>query len=139
MKIEVKRFDSGFHDTLGEFFINGKFYAFTLEDEKRDVKVKGETCIPVGTYKVVFYNSPSHGPKSLMIDNVPGFKYILIHPGNTEDDTDGCLLVGTMIGKLNGKRAVLNSKKAFDKIYPVIAAAIESGEEVTIKYFEGPR
>lgn len=140
MKIEVKRFDNGMHDTLGELFINGKFMCFTLEDEKREVKVKGDTCIPAGTYKVGKRYSPSKSPRLghdlLWVMDVPGFQWILIHPGNTEDDTDGCLLVGTMIGKINGKRAVTNSVKAYNKIYPVISAAIDRGEEVTIKYFE---
>lgn len=136
MKIEVKRFDSGLNDTLGRLYIDGKFYCYTLEDEKRDVKVKRETCIPCGTYKVVFYNSPSHGKKSLMIENVPGFSYILIHPGNTEDDTMGCLLPGKRIGKLNGKRAVLDSKIAYKEIYSVISQALEKGIDVIIKYME---
>jgi hypothetical protein len=135
MKILVERFDSGKNDTLGRLYINGKFFCFTLEDEYRAVKVKGDTRIPEGTYKVVFYNSPSHGPESLMIENVPGFQYILIHPGNTEDDTMGCLLPGMKLGTVKGKRAVTESKKAFEKIYPIISDAIKRGEEVTIKYF----
>jgi hypothetical protein len=134
MNILVERFDSGSKDTLGRLYIDGKFYCYTLEDEKREVKVKGDTRIPEGTYKVVFYDSPSHGKESLLIKDVPNFQYILIHPGNTEDDTMGCLLPGLRIGSLNGKRAVLDSKTAFKKIYSVIAPAIKKGEEVTIKY-----
>lgn len=140
MLIEVFRFDSGKEDTLGELFINGRFYCFTLEDEHRDVKVSGETRIPAGQYKVKKRYSPKFTPRTghdmLWIKDVPGFEYILIHSGNTEDDTDGCLLVGTAIGKLNGKRAVLNSKVAYNKIYPVISDAIDKGEEVTIKYMD---
>lgn len=136
MKILVERFDSGSEDTLGRLYINGKLMCFTLEDQYREVKVKGDTRIPSGTYKVDFYNSPSHGKNSLIIKDVPGFSYILIHPGNTEDDTAGCLLVGKKLGTLNGKRAVLQSKPAFNVIYPIIAEAISKGEEVTIKYFE---
>jgi hypothetical protein len=134
MKILVERFDSGSKDTLGRLYIDGKFFAYTLEDEKRDVKVKGDTRIPEGTYKVIFYDSPSHGKDSLMIKDVPNFKYILIHSGNTEDHTDGCLLVGMRIGSLEGKRAVLDSKTAFRKVYDVIAPAIRRGDDVEIKY-----
>jgi hypothetical protein len=136
MKILVERFDSGDHDTFGRLYIEGKFMCMTLEDEFREIKVKGETRIPKGTYKVGFYDSPSHGAKSLHIKDVPGFQYILIHPGNTENDTMGCLLPGKRIGTLNGKRAVLDSKIAFKEIYPIIAGAIERGEEVEIKYMD---
>jgi hypothetical protein len=134
MKILVERFDSGSFDTLGRLYIDGKFYCYTLEDEYREVKVKGDTRIPEGIYKVVFYDSPSHGKDTLMIADVPNFKYILIHPGNTEDDTMGCLLPGLRIGSINNKRAVLDSKVAYKKIYDIIAPALHRGEEVTIKY-----
>ena len=136
MKILVERYDSGSDETIGRVYIDGKLMCYSLEDEYREVKVKGETRIPKGTYKVGFYNSPSHGPKSLHIKDVPGFSYILIHPGNVDTDTMGCLLVGKRIGKLNGKRAVLDSKQAFKEIYPLIAGAIERGEEVEIKYMD---
>jgi hypothetical protein len=136
MKILVERFDSGSNDTLGRVYIDGVLKCFSIEDEKRAVKVKGDTCIPTGTYKIGFYDSPSHGAKSLMIKDVPNFKYILIHTGNTEDDTCGCLIVGKRIGTLNNKRAVLDSKTAFKEIYKLISTALDAGEEVEIKYME---
>lgn len=136
MEIRVERFDSGSDDTIGRLYIDEKFYCYTLEDEFREVKIKGETRIPEGIYKVGFYDSPTHGKESLMIKDVPGFKYILIHTGNTEDDTMGCLLVGLRIGTLENKRAVLDSKNAYKEIYPIIAHALKSGEDVTIKYMD---
>jgi hypothetical protein len=136
MKILVERFDSGSNDTLGRVYIDGVLKCFSIEDEKRTVKVRGETRIPAGTYKVCFYDSPSHGKKSLMIKDVPGFSYILIHTGNTEDDTFGCLIVGKRIGTLNNKRAVLDSKTAFKEIYSLIAPALDRSEDVTIKYMD---
>jgi hypothetical protein len=136
MKILVERFDSGSNDTLGRLYVDGKMICFTLEDEFRKVKVKGDTRIPSGTYKVCFYDSPSHGPRSLMIKDVPGFSYILIHTGNTEDDTAGCLIVGKRIGTLNHKRAVLDSKTAYNEIYPIIAGALDRNEDVEIKYMD---
>jgi hypothetical protein len=140
MKILVERFDSGSEDTFGRLYIDGKLQCMTLEDEFREVKKKGDTRIPAGTYKVGKRYSPSKSPKTghdmLWIKDVPGFQYILIHTGNTEDDTEGCLIVGTKIGKLNGKRAVLDSKLAYNKIYPIVSAAIDRGEDVEIKYMD---
>lgn len=140
MEILVERFNSGSDDTLGTLFINGKKMCFTIEDEKRSIKVKGETRIPNGTYKVGKRYSPKFSPKfgheMLWVKDVPGFEYILIHTGNTDDDTEGCLIVGMRIGQLDGQRAVLDSKIAYNKIYPIISDAIDKGEEVTIKYFD---
>ena len=52
MKLELKRFSSQSDTTLGLLFVDGEFECFTLEDEYREEKVKGETRIPAGTYKV---------------------------------------------------------------------------------------
>lgn len=135
MKILVERFDSGSNDTLGKVFVDGKFICYSLEDEYREVKVKGDTRIPSGTYKIGFYDSPTHGKKSLHIKDVPGFSYILIHTGNTEIDTAGCLIVGKRIGSLDNKRAVLDSKTAFKQLYNIIAPALDR-EDVEIKYMD---
>lgn len=138
MKLRVDRFDHGSEETIGRLYINDVFQCFTLEDQYRSVKVKGDTRIPAGTYKVVLVNSPKftprYGHEMLWVKDVPGFTGILIHCGNTDKDTAGCLLVGTRIGNIEGKRAVLDSKIAYKKIYPIIAGAIERGEEVTITY-----
>ncbi len=138
MEIIVERFNSGSDDTLGRFYINGKLKCFTIEDEERAIKVKGETRIPAGIYKVGKRYSPKFSPafghEMLWVKDVPGFEYILIHTGNTEKDTDGCLIVGKRIGSLNNKRAVLDSKQAYKEIYPLISEAIDRNEEVIIKY-----
>ncbi len=143
MKIIVERFNSGSDDTLGRLYINGKPFGYTIEDEFREVKVKGETRIPAGTYRVGKRYSPKFTPRfghdMLWIQDVPGFEYILIHTGNTDKDTDGCLIVGKKIGKLEGKRAVLDSKIAYKEIYPVISDAIDRGEDVTIHYMDYDR
>jgi len=97
--------------TTGQLYVNDEFFCFTLEDEVREPygwskedgvpieqwKVKGETAIPRGIYSVVFENSPHFGPDTLTLKNVPGFSHIRIHAGNTEKDTDGCILVGYRI------------------------------------------
>lgn len=146
MKILVERFDSGTKDTLGRFYIDGKRYAFCLEDEKREVKVKGDTRIPEGEYEVKFNKAET--PLTLKyrnkydwftfhleVCNVPNFKCIYIHMGNTEDHTEGCLILGDKIGTIGDKRAVLDSAPAFKKSYLKISEALNKGEKVFIKYF----
>lgn len=147
MKILVERFDSGSKDTLGKLYIDGKFYAYTLEDEKRVVKVKGETRIPAGEYtlklnKALTPLTEKYRAKyvwfkwHIEVTNVPGFQCVYIHIGNTEKNTDACLLLGMRIGNIEGQRAVLDSVNAFKKFYELVYPKLESGEEIKIKYMD---
>ena len=72
----------------------------------------------------------------LHIVDVPNFEYILIHCGNTDEHTAGCLLVGDTQENNNIKTNGFIGKStiAYMRIYPPIAKALESGEEVTISY-----
>jgi hypothetical protein len=138
MKIVVERFLFEKDCTVGRLYIDGVMQCFTIEDEIRVVKIKGETAIPYGVYEVgTRYSpkfSPTFGHEMLWVKNVPGFQYILIHWGNTDDDTDGCLLVGNKIGIINNQTAVLNSKSTYLKIYKIISDYLETGGKVTIEY-----
>jgi hypothetical protein len=106
MKITVDRFISDSDSTISHIYIDGSYECFGLEDEYREEKVPKETRIPAGTYKVgVRTVGRLHGKYSkrfpkfhkgmLHILDVPNFEYILIHCGNTDDQTEGCLLVGS--------------------------------------------
>ena len=66
-----------------------------------------------------------------LVNNVPGYEQIRIHPGNTDGDTLGCILVGEGRGVNN----VSMSRAAFNKFYPKLEAALKAGEKVwlTIK------
>jgi len=151
MKLEVIRFSKQKDSTNGILFdISGdkrEFLCYTLEDEARDIKVMSETCIPEGEYPVRFRNvGRVHAKYSkrfadihvgmLEVCDVPNFSYILIHCGNTDEDTAGCLLVGDSqennIIKSNG--FIGHSTKAYMRIYEPIAKALENGEDVTIIY-----
>ena len=144
MNLELKRIASGTDDTLGALYINGKFECFTLEDEKRTIKVKGETRIPAGNYQIKFREILSGKTKRyrkrytwftwhLHLQNVPGFKYVYIHIGNYEKDTDGCLLVGEqLLSNLSGRGAVLKSGPAFKRLYAKISEVLTRGEPVFI-------
>lgn len=145
MKLRVVRYNSSDDFTLGMLLdeTNGKhFLCYTLEDEHRDTKVKHETRIPAGTYQITLrtvggfhsrytkkYGDMHKG--MLWVRDVPGFEYILIHTGNTDEHTSGCLLVGSTS---DVKGFVGGSVTAYKKIYPSIAAALENGEEVSITY-----
>ena len=109
MQLEVVRFSSERDSTNGLLFdITGEcrnFLSYTLEDEYRKEKVMHETRIPAGTYKVTLRTVGGFHAKyterygemhkgMLWVCDVPGFEYILIHTGNTDEHTSGCLLVG---------------------------------------------
>ena len=152
MKLQVLRFNSQSDCTNGLLFdvTNGtRFLCYTLEDEKRENKIMGETRIPAGVYSILLrkeggfhgrytkkYGSMHKG--MLHVQDVPNFKWILIHTGNTDEHTAGCLLVGDsqennviikdgFIGK---------SVNAYKRIYPNISGALQAGEEVTIEYID---
>ena len=149
MKLQVLRFSSESDSTNGLLFdITNeiKFLAYTLEDEKRDEKVRGETRIPAGTYKIKLRTEGGHHNKyaskygsmhkgMLWLQDVPNFKWILIHCGNTDEHTAGCLLVGDSQENNQIKKDgfIGKSGNAYKRIYPAIAKAIKN-EEVTIKY-----
>jgi hypothetical protein len=94
MIITVKRFEYGDNYTIGIMAIDGEFYCYTLEDKVREVKIAHETAIPEGTYDVIIDYSNRFQKDMPHILKVPGFDGIRIHSGNTDADTDGCILVG---------------------------------------------
>ena len=145
MDIDVIRYNSQSDFTDGLLFIDGEFQVHTLEDENRTLKVFGKTCIPRGRYKIElrleggFHNRylKKYGPDfhrgMLWIKDVPDFEYILIHTGNDDEDTAGCLLVG-MSNNADDKGFISFSGQAYKKIYPKISKALLKGEEVWINY-----
>ena len=149
MKLEVIRFSSGTDSTNGILIdkTNNKFLAYTLEDEYRDEKKYGATRIPEGVYKLSLRTVGGYNEKykkrfsdihigMLHVNDVPGFEYILIHCGNTDEHTAGCLLVGDSQENIQITKDgfIGKSTQAYKRIYPAIAEAIDCGEEVTITY-----
>lgn len=140
MKIEVGRVAKRDAYTIGKMYINGKYFCDTIEDKDRDItqntplttinkiKIPNETAIPTGTYKVVVNMSPRFKRNLPRLLNVPGFDGILIHRGNTEKDTSGCIIVGE--NKVVGK--VINSTGYETKLVDVLTKAQSSKEEITI-------
>jgi hypothetical protein len=100
--------------TVGKLYINGVYECFTLEDPVRETKIHGETAIPYGTYNVIITQSARFKRELPLLLNVKNFVGVRIHAGNTVDQTEGCILTGTMRTK-DGK--VLNSRIAFDALF----------------------
>lgn len=118
-------------ETIGQLFLPvEKFFCYTLEDEIRKEKVKGETAIPYGKYKVILSHSPKFGRILPLILGVPNFEGIRIHVGNTEADTDGCLLVGFN----RTKTSITQSTLALEALIKVIEEQIQKGNDVYIEF-----
>ena len=79
---------------LGQMLVDGKHFAYTLEDVTRDVKVYGDTAIPAGEYIVIVNHSNKFNKELPLILDVPGFRGVRLHGGNTHKDTLGCILIG---------------------------------------------
>ena len=113
MKIEIKRLHKTANSTIGEMTINGVWECYTLEDIERTVKIKSETAIPKGTYKIIINQSNRFKRLLPLLLDVPNFEGVRIHAGNTNHDTEGCILVG----RTRSKDFIGQSKKAFDSLF----------------------
>jgi len=99
--------------TLGLLKIEGIDHdpIFTLENPLRTGP--NDSRIPVGRYECIPYSGTKYKNVYLLRD-VPGRSAILIHWGNTEKDTEGCILVGLAAGIMGDDPAVLHSRPAFE-------------------------
>ena len=147
MKLQVIRTQLGRDATNGLLFIDGLFECYTLEDQYQAVKVMHETCIPEGTYDIKFrtvggfhekykkrYGNEHYG--MLHLQDVPNFTYILIHAGNTDESTSGCLIVGETQQDLDlsDDGFIGHSGVAYKKLYKKVAKELLLGKSVTIEY-----
>ena len=152
MKLEVLRFSSGKDSTSGILFdcTRGReFLCYTLEDQYQTKKVMQETRIPAGKYEIKYRKEGGFNKRyserypdihrgMLHVTNVPNFKWILIHVGNTDEHTAGCLLLGDTQEnnqiKTNG--FIGKSSQAYVRVYDKIANILDMGEKVTITYYD---
>ena len=138
MKIQVKRIYFGDNFTIGKMFIDGEdVKIYVLEDKFREVeglpvskwKIPNTTAIPKGMYKVIFDFSNRFKKIMPHILDVPGFEGVRIHAGNTDENTEGCLLLGLT---WNGKSdfigsSVLAINKFTEKVKNAAELTIEIG------------
>ena len=152
MKLDVLRFSSEKDSTSGLLFdVTGKrkFLCYTLEDEYRTKKVMQETRIPAGEYEIKYRKEGGHHNRyakrfpdihrgMLHVTNVPNFKWILIHCGNTDEHTAGCLLLGDTQENNQIKKDgfIGKSSQAYVRVYDYIAKALDMNEKVTITYYD---
>ena len=147
MKLTVVRTQFGTDATNGMLFVDGIFECYTLEDQYQAVKVMHETCIPEGTYIIEFrrtggfhekykkrYGNAHYG--MLHLQDVPNFTYILIHAGNTDEHTSGCLIVGETQQDLDisDDGFIGHSGKAYSKLYNKVSKDLLLGKSVSIEY-----
>jgi len=151
MELVVLRYHISDDSTNGmllmKSWIGYDFLCYTLEDEYRDKKVKGETMIPYGRYEIKLRKEGGFHKRyserfsdihdgMLHVTNVPNFEHILIHCGNTDEHTMGCLLLGDsqenneiVKGGFIGK-----SSQAYKRVYPIILEELKKGGKVYIEY-----
>lgn len=151
MEIKVDRKWKKDTYTIGNLYINSKFFCNTIEDKDRglkqtdslqkinEVKVYGETAIPTGKYEVLmdvyspkfgsvtFYQQVCKG-KVPRLRNVPGWSGVLIHAMNSALESYGCLGVG----KNTAKGKVTDSRNWFKKLYREMEKAYKIGEKIYI-------
>ena len=162
MRLKVLRFSSEKDSSNGLMFMEDNdglhFLCYTLEDESREDKIMKETRVPAGKYNVKLRDEggmtkryaskfPDIHKGMLCVHNAPNwkivtpemsFQYILIHVGNTDEHTAGCLLLGdSQENNILIKDGFIGkSTQAYKRVYPPIANALEDGEEVTIEYID---
>ena len=129
MKLVVCREPSSHTCTIGDLYINGVWYAFTLEDVIRKDKIAGQTAIPEGLYEVDITHSPRFKCDLPLIKNVPNFTGVRIHAGNTDADTEGCILVGLR----RGDEAIFDSRKALAEVMAKIREGLSGGVTLEIQ------
>jgi Family of unknown function (DUF5675) len=121
--------------TIGRLYVDGTWQCWTLEDVARaGPKVLHETAIAPGRYAVVIDFSNRFQRMLPHLLNVPDFDSIRIHPGNTDKDTSGCILVG----QGRGLRSIVDSRLAMEALQPKIAGALAKSENVWIRIVAPP-
>lgn len=116
--------------TFGRLLVNGK-EVYTVERPWLDNK-PNVSCIPEGTYVmrqrdsgVVYRSTGQAYQRGWEVTGVPDRSFIMIHPGNTLDDLQGCIAPGKALTSMGGKWAVSSSRPAFDELMTALAGQDE--------------
>ena len=141
MELSLRRKYLGDTYTIGDLYIDGKFFSNTLEDVDRGLdssmtieeikgkKIYGNTLDIVSSkFKNRSWAKFCNGKLPRLL-NVKGYEGVLIHVGNNSSDTLGCILVG----ENTSKGVITNSTITFKKLYSYLLVAKEKGDKLTIK------
>ena len=137
MKLKlVRKFHKGGF-TEGKLYINDGFECYTVEDTDRNlqnggIKVDGVTAIPKGTYDITISMSTRFKKFMIEVLNVPQFKGVRIHSGNSSKDTEGCIIVGS-INNRDDDDWVGGSAIALERLFGKVKKALSAGEQVTLE------
>lgn len=110
------RFRTDTKGTHGIIVLDTGHRYLTIEPELND-NYKSISCIPTGQYEVDWEPSSKYGA-CYWVKDVAGRSYIKIHSGNTEDDTEGCIILGlgvALTGVKSSKAAVSAFENTFRK------------------------
>lgn len=135
MHLEILRHTFTQKSTCATLSVDGKFFSDVLEDADRHLeiptnkKIDKQSAMPRGTYRITITFSNRFQKYMIQIMNVPGFEGIRIHGGRTQDDTEGCPLVGHYVDDYTITDGIATSNRLFD----LVESAIKSGESVTIE------
>lgn len=134
MKIAIVRDDPEPGRTFGKMLVDDKYFGETLEDTDRHMEDGGEkfngcTAIPRGRYRVTVTFSQRFQRPMPLVHDVPGFSGVRIHGGNTEADTHGCPLVGSV----RTEHGIRNCGPINARLMGLLEAAEDRGEEVTLE------
>ncbi|EAK2269899.1 hypothetical protein BTL09_09850 [Campylobacter coli] len=136
MKIKIIRRYTGKTCVIGKFKVLDDeekilFECFALEEDKEGLESGKDLRIPEGIYNLRRH-TPSRFENTLrsitkkdddtMInvynDEVPASRAILIHWGNTDKDTQGCILLG--LTKDNNNESIGQSRQACKEFYDLM-------------------
>jgi hypothetical protein len=109
--LRVIRAESTPSGSVGILVIGNLIHCWTLQPDPTDTHF----YIPAGEYPYKRWHSFKH-PNTFEIV-VPGHTALLFHPGNSEIDTEGCILLGHRLALFEGRRVIKGgtSKQAFDE------------------------
>ena len=152
MYVDLCRLINHSDNTVGAWYVNGKFISWILEDEYRKDKLYEETRIDDGIFELklrtdggmnVKYKAHYDKVKGvgwhlgmLWITGLPRHEWVYLHVGNTDDDTAGCPLAGQQVYVDSDRTKVTYSRRAYEAIYPIVANHISAGKRAFIRIYD---
>lgn len=109
--LTLKRVSYEAEGTYGILLFEQIPLVLTLENPWLD-NIRSISCIPSGQYLCMPYFS-NRFPGTFQVMDVSERTNIIFHKGNVVGDTRGCILLGSRFGTLDGKAAILESRRAF--------------------------